>query len=111
MFGAFGRSKVVDLTAEQVAAEVAAGRVLLIDVREPKETAVERIAGAVLMPLSSFDPAAIPDPAGKEVVFYCAGGVRSVKASDLAQGAGLPYRSHLAGGIAAWKNAGLATER
>jgi rhodanese-related sulfurtransferase len=33
-----------------------------------------------------------------------------VRASEIAQAAGLPYRSHLAGGIVAWKAAGLPTE-
>mgnify|MGYP006316702243 CR=1 FL=1 len=35
-------------------------RVLLIDVREPEEFAAERIPGAFLYPLSSFDPGWIP---------------------------------------------------
>jgi rhodanese-related sulfurtransferase len=99
-----------DLTAEEVAAELAADRILLVDVREPRETAVERIPGSVLLPLSAFDPAAFPDPDGRDVVFSCATGRRSVRASEIAQAAGLPYRSHLAGGIVAWKAAGLPTE-
>jgi len=100
-----------NLSPQEVAAELAAYRILLVDVREPRETALERIPGAMLLPLSMFDPAAIPDPAGREVVFSCATGVRSVRASEFAQAAGLPYRSHLAGGIVAWKAAGLPIER
>lgn len=100
-----------NLSPQEVAAELAADRILLVDVREPRETALERIPGAMLLPLSAFDPTAIPDPAGREVVFSCATGVRSVRASEFAQAAGLPYRSHLAGGIVAWKAAGLPTER
>jgi rhodanese-related sulfurtransferase len=100
-----------NLSPQEVAAELAADRILLVDVREPRETALERIPGAMLLPLSMFDPAEIPDPAGREVVFSCATGVRSVRASEFAQAAGLPYRSHLAGGIVAWKAAGLPIER
>lgn len=100
-----------NLTPEDVAAELAADRIVLVDVREARETAQERIPGAFLLPLSMFDPAAIPDPAGREVVFSCATGVRSVRASEFAQAAGLPYRCHLAGGIVAWKAAGLPVER
>jgi rhodanese-related sulfurtransferase len=110
MFGLFGRSQVRNLGPEEVAAELAADRVLLVDVREPNETARERIPGAVLMPLSVFDPRDLPDPAGREVVFSCASGIRSVKAAEMAQAAGLSYRAHLAGGIKAWKAAGLPTE-
>ena len=110
MFGLFGRNEVRNLSAEEVAADLAADRVMLVDVREPNETARERIPGAVLMPLSVFEPAELPDPAGREVVFSCASGIRSVKAAEIALAAGLPYRSHLAGGIKAWKSAGLPTE-
>jgi rhodanese-related sulfurtransferase len=99
-----------DLGPDEVAEGLAAGRMLLVDVREPNETAAERFPGAVLVPLSSFDPAAIPDPAGRQVVFACRSGRRSVTASQAAQSAGLPYDAHLAGGILEWKAAGHPTE-
>ena len=111
MFGLFGRKTVRDLTAAEVADGLAAGRIVLVDVREPNETAVERIPGATLLPLSRFDPAALPDPAGRTLVFSCASGIRSVKACEIARAAGLPYDAHLAGGLKAWKSAGLPTER
>ena len=69
--------QVRDLTPEEVAQGLKDGRVMLVDVREPNETAVERFPQAVLVPLSSFDPAAIPDPAGRDVVFACRSGRRS----------------------------------
>jgi rhodanese-related sulfurtransferase len=103
-------SEVENLTPEQVAAGLKAGRMLLVDVREPNETAVERYPEAAIVPLSAFDPGAIPDPQGKQVVFACRSGRRSVTASLAAQDAGCPYKSHLAGGIIAWKAAGLPTE-
>ena len=99
-----------DLTPEDVARGLAEDRILLVDVREPNETAVERFPGAAIVPLSSFNPKAIPDPAGREVVFACRSGRRSVTASQAAQAAGLPYDSHLAGGLLAWKARGLPTE-
>ena len=99
-----------DLTPEEVARGLEEGRMVLVDVREPNETAVERFPDAVLVPLSEFDPAAIPDPAGREVVFACRSGRRSVTASLAAQEQGFAYGSHLAGGILAWKAAGLPTE-
>jgi rhodanese-related sulfurtransferase len=99
-----------DLTPQEVAEGLQQGRMVLVDVREANETAAERFPDAVLEPLSSFDPAAIPDPAGREVVFACRSGRRSVTASLAAQDKGFPYNSHLAGGILAWKAAGLPTE-
>jgi rhodanese-related sulfurtransferase len=99
-----------DLTPEDVAKGLAQGTMLLVDVRELNETAVERYPGAAIVPLSCFDPAQIPDPQGKTVVFACRSGRRSVTASQAAQASGLPYDCHLAGGILAWKAAGLPTE-
>ncbi|MGA7184296.1 MAG: rhodanese-like domain-containing protein [Pseudolabrys sp.] len=101
--------EVTNLTPEQVAAGLREGRILLVDVREPNETAVESYPEAVIVPLSCFDPAAIPDPQGKEVVFACRSGRRSVTASLAAQDNGFPYKAHLAGGIIAWKAARLPT--
>ena len=102
--------QVHDLTPEDVAKGMAEGRYLLVDVREPNEVAVEAYPGGVVVPLSTFDPAAIPDPEGKQVVFACRSGKRSVTASLAAQAAGLPYDKHLAGGILGWKEAGLQTK-
>ncbi len=101
--------QVHDLTPEEVSGGIAEGRYFLVDVREPHEVAVEAYPDAVVVPLQSFDPAAIPDPQGKQVVFACRSGKRSVTASLAAQAAGLPYDKHLAGGIIGWKAAGLPT--
>lgn len=100
-----------DLTPEQVAEGLANDTILLVDVREPHELMMARIPDAVNVPLSSFDPRAIPDPGGRRVVFMCAGGVRSVQAAEIAQGFGKPYDAHLAGGIKAWAMAGHDFER
>src|ERR1051326_269405 len=118
--------RVRDLTPADVARGLTEGPMVLVDVREPNETALERFPGAVIVPLSAFDPAAIPAPQGREVVFACRSrrrsvrgggkvcspcrsGRRSVTASLAAQEQGFAYGSHLAGGILAWKAAGLPT--
>jgi rhodanese-related sulfurtransferase len=105
-----GDPRVHNLTVQEVARGLEEGRMLLVDVREPNEVAVEAYPDAVVLPLSSFDPDAIPDPQGKQVVFACRSGRRSITASLAAQERGLPYDSHLAGGILAWKAAGLPTK-
>jgi len=110
MAAELGRENVRDLAPDEVARGIAEGKILLVDVREPNETAVERYPEAVYLPMSEFDPAAIPDPEGRKVVFACRSGNRSVTASLIAQAAGLPYDSHLAGGMKAWKALGLPTE-
>ena len=110
MSAPLGRENVRDLSPEEVAKGLTEGRYLLIDVREENELALERYPDAVFMPLSAFDPSALPDPQGKQVVFACRSGNRSVTASLAAQAAGLPYDAHLAGGMKAWKEIGLPTE-
>ena len=102
--------QVHDLAPEDVAKGVAEGRYLLVDVREPNEVVVEAYPDAVVVPLSSFDPQDIPDPDGRQVVFACRSGKRSVTASLAAQAAGLAHAKHLAGGLLAWKAAGLPTK-
>lgn len=102
---------IVHLTPQEVRTGLENGTLLLVDVREPNETELERIPGAVCMPLSGLDPQILPDPAGKRLVFSCRSGQRSQKAAALAQAAGLPYEEHLQGGILAWKQAGFPVER
>jgi len=97
-----------DLTPEDVSKGIADGRYLLVDVREPNEIAAEAFPDAVIATLSAFDPQAI-DPQGKQVVFACRSGKRSVSASLAAQAAGLAYDKHLDGGILGWKAVGLPT--
>jgi rhodanese-related sulfurtransferase len=105
-----GDPRVVNLTPQEVAHGLSEGRMVLVDVREDNEVDAESYPQAVVVPLSRFDPAAIPDPEGRQVVFACRSGKRSVTASLAAQEQGYPYSAHLAGGMLAWKAAGLPTE-
>mgnify|MGYP003784204983 CR=1 FL=1 len=105
----FGSSKIKDLSPQAVKRAVEAGEILLIDVREPAEFAAERIHGALNFPLSTFDPRALPKADDKQVVFSCGSGKRSAMAVEKAAKAGHAIDSHLAGGIMAWKAAGLPT--
>jgi rhodanese-related sulfurtransferase len=100
---------VKNLDPKDLAQSLAEKSVVLIDVREPHESEAERIRGALLFPLSSFDPAFLPDPQRRTIVFQCGSGMRSAKAVAACQAAGLPFDSHMKGGIQAWKKAGLPT--
>ncbi len=101
--------RVQDLAPREVAEGIRDGRYLLIDIREPNEVAAEAYPDAVVLPLSTFDPAAIPDLQGRELVFACRSGNRSARISLALQVEGFAYDKHLAGGIIAWKAAGLPT--
>jgi rhodanese-related sulfurtransferase len=101
---------VTEYDPEEVQALLEQGRVLLVDVREPMEYAAERIAGALLYPLSTFDAAHLPPDAERAVVFHCAAGGRSLTAARMRKAAGQPA-AHMAGGISEWKAQGLPTVR
>lgn len=95
------------LEASEVALLLSVGKLVLIDVREPMEYAAERISGALLYPLSTFDAAVVPHDASRRVLFHCGSGKRSLMAAQRCIDAGQAYAAHMAGGIAAWKAAGL----
>jgi rhodanese-related sulfurtransferase len=85
---------------------LASGTILLVDVREAHEYASERIPGALLYPLSTFDPKAIPAE-GRQLVVHCGGGGRSMRAAQALLAAGHAQVRNLDGGLRAWKAQGL----
>src|SRR5919108_6394420 len=85
------------------------GEALLIDVREAPEYAAEHIPEATLLPLSTFDPARVPQEAGKKVVLHCVMGMRSAQAGQKLLDAGFTSIYNFRGGVQAWKDAGYAT--
>jgi rhodanese-related sulfurtransferase len=86
-----------------------AGEAVLIDVREMPEYQRAHIAGALLVPLSAFDPRRIPQN-GAKVVLQCAVGARSANACAYLQSRGYENLYNLAGGLQAWSQAGLPIE-
>jgi len=84
--------------------------ILLVDVRETSEYEAEHIAGALLLPLSSFDAEYFPTLPGKNIVLHCAVGKRSEAAGKMLLNEGHKDIVHMTGGMDAWKAAGYATE-
>ncbi len=94
------------ITPEALAADLSAGGVTLIDIRDPDEFAREHIAGAVSMPVASIAASGLAlEPRGK-VVFHCKSGMRTAThcATLAAHVDGEAYM--LTGGIEAWKQQG-----
>ncbi|MEE2526150.1 rhodanese-like domain-containing protein [Hyphobacterium sp. HN65] len=85
------------------------GNAVLIDVREPHEYGAERIHGALLYPMSTFDPRALPIDSSRDVILHCGSAKRSGMALMRCAEAGVPINKHLAGGIMLWKREGLPT--
>jgi rhodanese-related sulfurtransferase len=77
---------------------------ILLDVREPWEYDLARIAGSRLVPLGSLDAALPTLDAGREYVVLCHHGVRSLMAAHFLQARGIEHVASLRGGIAAWSD-------
>jgi rhodanese-related sulfurtransferase len=101
------QSTIEELSPHEVADLLNARKILLVDVREPDEYAAQRIYGALLFPLSTLDALALPPDGPRRVVFQCGSGKRSALAAQARLAAGAERVAHLAGGIGAWKSAGL----
>jgi rhodanese-related sulfurtransferase len=100
-----------------VAAELEAGNILLVDLREPEECQqLGVIPGAVHAPRGMLEFYADPTSAyhrpefapNRRMILYCAGGGRSALAADALQVLGYAHVAHLDGGLKAWREAGLA---
>lgn len=96
--------------AATVQAGVAAGTLTLVDVRQPHEFAPSHIPGAVNLPLSDFDPQAVPREAGKQLVIYCKSGMRANDACQRLVKAGFDGVTCFEGGMSDWERSGFATE-
>lgn len=91
-----------------------AGEAVLIDVREPVEYQAERIDGARLFALSTLEPRKVAEQianAGtRKIIVHCKAGVRgNSAAATLAKSGLLGEVYNVAGGLQAWKQAGLPT--
>lgn len=83
---------------------------ILIDIREPGETAREYVEGAMLWPLSKM-PSDKPKKLkpSKNVIFFCRSGNRTI-INDKKLDAALPNKAYiLEGGIEAWRDGKMPT--
>jgi rhodanese-related sulfurtransferase len=109
------KSRVRNMSVDEVARELESGPVTLVDLREPAE--VERdgaIPGAVAAPRGMLEFYADPtspyhraelDP-GARTILYCASGGRSALSAQTLQDMGYRDVAHLDGGLKAWKEQG-----
>ena len=90
---------------QELHAKLVAGEpVVLLDVRQPEEYAICRLAGSELIPLGELVRRAgeVEVPPGASVVVYCHHGVRSLSGAAILHQAGIENVASLAGGIDAW---------
>jgi rhodanese-related sulfurtransferase len=90
-----------------------AGQVVIIDVREQKELASGRLPKALHVPRAELAARAVAELAkhkARPVVVYCGDGRTSRAAAATLRKAGFSQVFSLAGGVRAWKEAGLPVE-
>ena len=112
---AIARQRIANLSVDQVAADLARGETLLVDVREPEERAQHgHIAGALHAPRGLIEFLGDPtspyhrvefDPS-RPTILYSGTGARSALAADALRRLGYTRVGHLDGGLKAWKIAG-----
>lgn len=100
-----GQAVLETWTVDEVASGLAAGDIVLIDVRTPQEYMIEHIEGALLMPMAFFKASGLPGQTDKQIVLHCGSGMRSDKMARVAIEAGASRMAHLEGGFGAWKAA------
>ncbi|TAN49895.1 MAG: rhodanese-like domain-containing protein [Rhodospirillales bacterium] len=96
------------IDAAQAQEWVGKGEIVVVDVREENEFLAGHIPGAVMLPLSRFNPAALPTvPEGKKLLIHCRSGARCGMAAMLLAASGYTDPIHrLSGGIIAWAQSG-----
>lgn len=92
-----------EMESKTLHARVSGGESLVIlDVRNPEEIDICRIAGSVVIPLPELPKRLAELNAGDEIVVHCKSGRRSLKAIEILQEAGFRNLHNLTGGILAW---------
>jgi molybdopterin/thiamine biosynthesis adenylyltransferase/rhodanese-related sulfurtransferase len=93
----------LEIGAKELAARLENGEHMkLIDVREPHELEISKIAGAELIPLGTLASRMHELDSSEEIVLFCKSGTRSARALELLAGAGFRKVKNLRGGINAW---------
>lgn len=101
-----------EMTPQEVNSQLS--KLRLIDVRRPEEFTGElgHIKGAQLVTLETDFEASLGSLSKDAVyVFVCRSGMRSGKATAMAQAAGLNQVFNMSGGMIAWNEAGLPVEK
>lgn len=99
-------SELEEITATELKQRIDRGdKLQIIDVREPGEYEIARIAGARLIPLGEVVNRRQEIDAGRETIVHCKAGVRSARAIASLKQAGFAGRLfNLKGGITAWSD-------
>ena len=101
------------LTAAEAVQLINRQKAVVIDVCEPDEYAAGQANGAKNLPLGQFEeklPATVKNKA-LPLVLICAKGGRAARAEAIARKLGYEKAQALAGGLKAWRDAGMPVEK
>ena len=74
----------------------------VVDVREPDEFEIAKVAGVALLPLSQINERFTELDPNQQYYLHCKAGVRSLKALNFLRQQGFKYLKSVKGGISAW---------
>jgi molybdopterin/thiamine biosynthesis adenylyltransferase len=107
------KSEIKEIRPEEAQKKSKDPNVVFVDVREPDEWEGGVVPGAITIPRGLLElqiEDEVPDR-NKEIVAYCAGGVRSALATKALNQMGYTKVSSLIGGFNGWKDAGLPVQQ
>jgi rhodanese-related sulfurtransferase len=94
--------RVSNMTTSELADELRAGAVVLVDVREPSEFSAGHVPGAISMPLGGLPQSAEKLNRDAKIVVICQSGHRSVRGAKRLMKAGFTDVRNVVGGTTAW---------
>jgi molybdopterin/thiamine biosynthesis adenylyltransferase/rhodanese-related sulfurtransferase len=102
------KAQITEIDTNDSATRVAAGGVIMLDVREPDEHEQGALVGALHIPRGHLEAQIEGKIVDKNapVIVYCAGGVRSAFAAKTLQELGYTNVLSMAGGFGKWKDEG-----
>jgi rhodanese-related sulfurtransferase len=106
------KSRVREISVDEVRRELESGKARLIDVREDSEWAAGHARGAQHLGKGVIErdiEQTVPDK-NAELILYCGGGFRSALATDSLQKMGYTNVASMAGGWRGWQAAGGPVE-
>ncbi len=91
------------ITTDELAEKIKAGKVVLIDVREPSEFSGGRVPGAINIPLGRLREGVGKYDPNAETYLICASGSRSATAARQLKALGFTDAYSVKGGMAMWR--------
>jgi phage shock protein E len=107
------KKNITEISPEEAAAKLRNGEAVIVDVRDNDEWDEEHIANAIHLSRGTLEldvEEKVPDP-NAVIICHCGGGGRSALAAESLQKMGYKNVRSMAGGLKAWKAAGLPTRK